>query len=320
MNILLLIVSLTALIWSANHLVTGTIGIAYHYKISAFIVALTLTAFGISLPEIIFAIYNAYTHQSNLLMCNAIGSNIANIGLVLGLAILFHRPLKPQSNLFHHGYPLLFLIMLVTYILVLNEGITVVGGSLLLLGCVFLLCYLSFIETHFRRPATHLQQFSEALQEKRSPKYNWISLVIGFIVIPISSYFLSTALIKIASSFNLNENIIQFTIIAIVMTLPQLTPCVIAAIKRQEKIALGTILGSNIFNLLTILAVPSIINPSTIPVHLVWRDAPMMLALTFVIFFINYNARKRMISWCGGLLVVIYICYEIAIILNTTGY
>ncbi len=311
----ILFISLIGLIWSANHLVTGAIGIAHYYRMSTLFIGLTIIAFGTSIPAIYFAIMEAIAHQTNIVISNAIGSNIANIGLVLGLTILLCPP-KIHSALFRHGYPLLFLIMLITYTLMLSEYFSVADGCFLLLGTIALICYLAYLTKKTMHSCVHLKSFRDAMHSNRTMKLNVISLLIGFITIAISAFYVTKSLVHIAQSLHVNEAIIQLTIIAMSASLPALATCIIAAIKGQDQLAVGTILGSNMYNLLAVLAFPGIINPSAISSHIIWRDMPMMLALTFVIFLINYYSKRKMIRWHGGLLLLIYTCYVLSLIYN----
>lgn len=312
---LILIISLLGLIWAGTHLVTGAVGIAHYYRMSPLFIGLTLIAFGLSIPTIYFAIVEALAHQTNFVISNAIGSNIANIGLVLGLTILLCPP-KIHSVLFRSGYPLLFLIMLLTYTLMIGEYFSVADGCFLLLATIALIFYLAYLAKHSMHGSAHLKSFRSATQARRTMRLNIISLIIGFIVIAISAYYLTHSLVHIARGFHLNETIIQLTIIAIGTSLPGLATCVIAALKGQDQLAVGTILGTNMFNLLAVLAFPGIISPSPISPHIIWRDMPMMLALTFVIFLINYHSKRKMIRWHGGALLLIYGCYVLSLIYN----
>lgn len=314
-NIVILIISILFLIWSASHLVVGAAGLAHYFRITPLFVGLTLIAFGISIPEIYFAITKSFANQANSVISNAIGSNIANIGLVLGLTILLHPP-KIHSALFRHGYPLLFLIMLLTYTLMLDAYLSVADGCLLLLGAMGLTGYLAYLAKHTINNCPHIKSFQKALNDKRTMQLNIVSLFIGLIILPIAAKYSTESLIDLAKSVYINHHIINLTIIAMSASLPQLAFCIVAALKDQEQLAVGTILGSNMYNLLAVLAFPGLINPSTISPQVIWRDMPMMIALTFVIFLINYNTKRRMVRWHGGLLLLIYGCYVASLIVN----
>jgi cation:H+ antiporter len=307
-DLIILVTSLFAIIWSANHLVAGASGLAHHYRVSSLLIGLTIVALGTSIPTILFAIFDALAHQTDLAVSNAIGSNIANIGLVLGLTILLHPP-KIHSVLFRHGYPLLFLIMLITYTLMLNEYLSVIDGCVLLLCTIALICYLAILTKKSMHHVAHAKSFRAAQYAKRTLRLNVVSLCLGFTILALGSYFFSKSLIHFSHVLHINEQIIQVTILALISSIPVLATCMLAAIKGQEQLAVGTILGANMFNLLAVLAFPGIINPSNISPHVIWRDMPMMLALTFIIFLINYHSKRKMIRWHGGVLILIYVCY-----------
>ena len=149
-------------------------------------------------------------------------------------------------------------------------------------------------------------------------KLNRVSLLIGFVGIPISAELITKNIIHLTDQLQISSLGVQLSIIAITTSIPQLATCIIAARKNQGQLAIGTILGSNMFNLLAVLAFPGMINPSIIPAHVVWRDMPVMLALTSIIFLINYHSTQRkMIRWQGGLLIIIYVSYILTLIFNT---
>jgi cation:H+ antiporter len=314
-NFFILMISFIGLIWSASHLVSGGAGFAHYYRVPPLFIGLTIIAFGTTIPTVYFAIIEALAHQTDLVVNNAIGANIANIGLVLGLTILLCPP-KIHLSLFKHGYPLLFLIMLLTYTLMLNEYFSVADGCLLLLATIGLICYLAYLTKHAMHSYLHVKSFKEAAQLKRSMKLNSISLFVGFIVIAISTHFFTQALAHFAHSLHIHDDMINFSLVSISISLPTLATCIVAALKNQDQLAVGTILGSNMYNLLFVLAFPGMIHPTAISPHIIWRDMPMMLALTFVIFLINYYSKRKMIRWHGGLLLLIYACYLAASIYN----
>lgn len=317
-SILTLIISLAGLIWAASHLITGANGLSHHYRMSSLLIGLTIIAFGTSIPTIYFAILKALAHQTDVVISNSIGSNIANIGLVLGLTILLCPP-KIHSALFRHGYPLLFLVMLITYTLMINEYFSIIDGCFLLIATIALIIYLAYLTRQSMHQPAHIKSFRQAMLTRRTLKLNIISLISGFIVIAISAYYFTQSLVHIAQQLHISDTIIQLTIIAISVSLPTLVTCIVAAIKGYDQLAVGTILGSNMFNLLAVLAFPGIINPSTIAPHIIWRDMPMMLALTLVIYLINYYSKRRMIRWHGGLLLVIYTCYVLSLIFSAAS-
>jgi len=312
--LLTILISFIGLLWSANHLVTGSAGIANHYRISPLTIGLTVVAIGTSAPEIVVGIAAALEGRNELAFGNAIGSNIANIGLVLGVTILI-RPLATRSSTLRREYPLLFLIMLFTYSLMIDGYLSIMDGSLLLLACIGLIGYFLFLSQHSSHDA-YIQEFKEMISTKRSMRSNWFSLVLGLLVLPLSAHFLVHGAVKLAAWMGVSELIIGLTIIAIGTSLPEIATSLVAAYKGQDDIAIGNILGSNMFNLLLVLAFPAIINPSAISQVILWRDIPIMFLITLTLLLINVRYKKRIVRWHGGLLLLIYGCYMTALVVN----
>lgn len=313
-TLIMMILSLVSLLWAANHLVTGASGIAGYYRVPPLIIGLTIVAIGASLPGIMVAISAALEGRNDIAIGNAIGANIANIGLVLGLTILF-RPLTIKSSILRREYPLLFLIMLFTYSLMIDGYLGVVDGCLFLVGCIVLIGYFIFLARRSKHDPL-AREFQQTINITRSVKANLLSLVMGLLILPVSAHFLVKSAAHIGQWLGISEMVMGLTIIAIGTTLPNVATSLVAAFKGQDDIAVGTILGSNMFNLLVVMAFPGIINPSAISHSLLWRDIPVMFIITVVLLLINYHYKKRIERWHGGLLLLIYGCYMISLVFN----
>ncbi len=309
-----MISSFIGLLWAANHLVTGASGIASYYRISPLIIGLTLVAIGASIPSIMVAISAAFEGRNEIAIGNAIGANIANIGLVLGLTILF-RPLTIKSSILRREYPLLFLVMLFTYSLMIDGNLSVIDGCLFLIGCIALICYFIYLARHSKHDPL-AKEFRETISVTRSMKVNSFNIIIGLAILPLSAHFLVKSAVDIGQWLGISELVLGLTVIAIGTSLPNIAAALIAALKGQDDIAVGTILGSNMFNLLVVMAFPGIINPSAISHAILWRDIPVMFIITLVLLFINYHYKKRIERWHGGLLLLIYSCYMISLVFN----
>jgi cation:H+ antiporter len=313
-TIIIMISSFIGLLWAANHLVTGASGIASYYRISPLIIGLTLVAIGASIPSIMVAISAALEGRNEIAIGNAIGANIANIGLVLGLTILF-RPLTIKSSILRREYPLLFLVMLFTYSLMIDGNLSVIDGCLFLIGCIALICYFIYLARHSKHDPL-AKEFRETINVTRSMKVNLFNVIIGLAILPLSAHFLVKSAVDIGQWLGISELVLGLTVIAIGTSLPNIAAALIAALKGQDDIAVGTILGSNMFNLLVVMAFPGIINPSAISHAILWRDIPVMFIITLVLLFINYHYKKRIERWHGGLLLLIYSCYMISLVFN----
>lgn len=312
-----LFISFIGLLWAANHLVTGASSLAGYYRISPLIIGLTLVAFGASTPEIMIAITAALEGRNELAIGNAIGTNIANIGLVLGLTILL-RPLSTKSSLLRREFPLLFLMMLFTYSLMLDGYLSVMDGALLLIVCFGLVGY--FIILAKRSPRDPMaKEFAQALAAKRNMKTDLISIVIGLTILPLSSHYLVISATQLARWLGTSDYVMGLTIVAIGSSLSNLATSLVAAFKGHDDIAVGNVLGSNMFNMLIVMSFPGIINPSAINHAILWRDIPIMFAITLVLLYINYHYKKRIERWHGGLLLLIYACYMISLFYDAAG-
>lgn len=314
MALITMIFSLIFLLWAANHLVTGASGIAAYYRIPPLIIGLTFVAFGASAPTMMVAITAALDGRNELALGNAVGANIANIGLVLGLTLLF-RPLTLKSSLLRREYPLLFLAMLFTYSLMLNGHLSVIDGCLFLMGCIALISYFIYLARHSKNdPMT--REFKQSINIKRPLKENVLSVTLGLAILPLSAHFLVQSAIHMAQGLGISELVMGLTLVAISTSLPNLATSVVAAFKGQDDIAVGNILGSNMFNLLAVMAFPGLINPSMVSHQLLWRDIPVMFLMTLVLLLINHQYKKKIERWHGGLLLLIYTCYMGSLLLN----
>lgn len=315
MSLITMIIAFIGLLWAANHLVTGAAGIATHYQIPPLVTGLTLVAIGSSAPQIMLAITAAFEGQNELTLGNAIGANIANIGLVLGLTILL-RPLTITSSILRREYPLLFLIMLFTYSLMLDGYLSVIDGCLFLVSCIALIVYFIFLARRSRNDAMS-KEYTQSISIKRSMNANLINVAIGLCILPLSAHLLVDQAVKFAHWIGISELVMGLTFISIGTSLPNIATSMVAAFKRQDDIAVGNILGSNMFNLLIVMAFPGIINPSVISHTILWRDIPAMFLITLVLLLITHHYKSKILRWHGGLLLLIYCCYMISLIFRS---
>lgn len=315
MFIFTFVISLIALLWSANHLVSGASGVGQHYRLPPLLIGLTLVALGTSAPEIMIAIRASLDGLPDIAIGNAIGTNIANIGLVLGLTA-FLKPLKINSTLLRREFPLLFLVMLFTYSIMLNGYLGVLDGCLFLIACIGLILYFFFSTRKHQQEQQLAKKFQQASLGKRSFRFHVVSLVIGLIVLPISARYLVDSCVDIGHLLGLSDLTMGLTIVAIGTCMPELVTSIIAAVKGADDIAVGNILGSNMFNLLAVMIFPSLIHPTAISNAVLWRDIPIMFVTTLILLWINYHNKKRIARWHGGILVLVYCCYIASLVIS----
>ena len=306
------LVGLGLLIWSADRFVDGASATASHLGMSPMLIGLTIVAFGTSAPEMLVSTMAALDHAPGLAIGNAIGSNIANIALVLGATALV-SPMPIKGNLVRLELPILTLATLGAGILLLDYYLDIIDSTLLLLGLVVCL-YL------FKRyQQDHVQDKIQPLANM-SLKLGIIWLIVGLVLLALGSRILVGGAIYIATDLGVSKMIIGLTIIAIGTSLPELAASIMSARKGQHGIALGNIIGSNIFNLLGVMAIPALINPVVIEADALWRDYGLMLLLTLFILALGFKARRggTISRLMGSLLLLIYVMYMLLLYTNAT--
>lgn len=313
--ILNLIISFVALLWAANHLVAGASGLALRFQLPPLIVGLTIVAIGTTAPELFISIISALKDKDDFAIGNAIGSNIANIGLILGITILI-KPTSFHYNKLKKVFPILIIAMLFAYSLILDGYLGKIDGCLFLIGCIAVICYFIYLVNHTRKSDLATNEFRSAVISYRSTAANLFSIALGLLILPITSKYIVYNASEIAKWAGMSELTIGLTIIAIGTSLPELSTALVAAIKGEESIAIGTILGSNIYNLLLILAFPGLLNPTKISSVVLWRDMPVMISMTLLLLFLLNYYQKKTSSWPGGILLLVYFCYLTSLVIK----
>jgi cation:H+ antiporter len=309
-----LIVGLVCLTLGAEWLVRGASSIATRFGIAPIVIGLTVVAFGTSAPEFAVSIGGALTGNSDVALGNVVGSNTFNILLVLGLSAAIGS-LTIEQRIIKRDIPILLAISTIIYGLILNELVGRVEGGILFVG---LLAYTWWLLQDARKAETAkvTAEYDEAIEALddglvAKPLYFQIGLVIvGLALLIQGSRFLVSSATTIAEAFGVSDLVIGLTVVAAGTSLPELATSVMAAYRGQRDIAVGNVVGSNLFNLLGVLGASAALSSSGIPVNreLIRLDYPVMLAATLVLIPICWNgfAIKR---WEGVLLAAFYVAY-----------
>jgi len=313
--VLILIISFISLLWAANHLVAGASGAAMRLHLSPFIIGLTIVALGTTVPELIIFILAFLKNKNYFIIGNAVGVNIANIGLVLGLSLLI-KPITHNSNTLKKAYPIIIIVMLFIYSLILDGFLGKTDGCLFLIACIALITYLIYLTNNSTERSLFFNEFKSAIHSRRSLKLNVFSILLGFLILPVSTKYFVQSATEIANWLGMSQLTVSLTIIAIGATLPGLVTAVTAVLKGEEDIATGTILGANIYSLILILAFPTLITPAKTSTTILWRDMPVMLSLIALLLFLNYQYKKKLSPWHGGILLIVYCRYIISLIIK----
>lgn len=310
----LLVLGFVALIWSADKFLSGAAATATNMGVSKMMIGLTVVSVGTSAPEIVVASMAALDGNSLLAVGNAIGSNIANIGLVLGITAII-TPLPFSANVLRKELPWLLGATLLAVILLFDRRLDFVDGIILLLGLTYILWQLMASQSD---PEYSTEAISDELDDlpEMTNRQSIIWLTVGLIVLLISAQVLVYAATNIATTLGVSDLIIGLTIVAVGTSLPELAATVGSAIKGQQDIAIGNIVGSNILNILAVLAVPGLIHATDIDYAALWRDSGMMLALTLMLALFAYglNSRAVITRFEGSVMLMAWIGYNLLLI------
>lgn len=290
--LLALIVGFITLVWSADRFVSGAASTASHLGVSRLLIGLTVVSVGTSTPEILVSLAAALEDNPLLAVGNAIGSNIANIGLVLGLTAMV-APLPFSKGVRRTELPWLLGATLLTLVLLFDLHLSRIDGLILLSGLAYILYRLVRHQgSDSGAVADVLQEELEELPEL-SLKQAIFWLVAGLVVLLASAELLVWAAVEVAAWLGVSELIIGLTIVAVGTSLPELAATLGAAIKGQTDIAIGNVVGSNILNLLAVLTVPALVSSPLVDIEVLWRDCGMMLALTMALALFAYAVGSR---------------------------
>ncbi len=305
------IVGLILLVWGADRFVTGAAAIARNAGVSPMLIGLTIVGFGTSAPEILVSGMAAYQGNPGLAIGNALGSNIANIGLILGITALI-TPLKVASDTLKREYPMLLAATLFTLALMLDGVLGRLDGVLLLTGLVVLLYGMVRIDLKRRANDPLELEFDAELPEKMATGKALLYFFVGLALLLISSRMLVWGAANIAAAFGISDLVIGLTIVALGTSLPELAAGVASALKGEHDIAIGNVIGSNMYNLLAVLPMPALLAPGEFAPEALIRDMPVMIGLTLALFLMGrgFGAPGRISRPEGLLLALTFVAYQ----------
>ncbi|MGS0675930.1 calcium/sodium antiporter [Shewanella sp. 0m-4] len=282
----------------AEALVRGASQIALRLGLTPLIIGLTIVAFGTSAPELAVSVKSAIAGNSGIALGNVIGSNIANIGLILGITALI-RPIKIESQMVRRDIPIMIGASLLFWSLLLDGGLSFWDGAILF---ALLVAYLTF--SYF---TAEKQTADDVEDTKQNPMLSVLFIVIGISMLVGGGILFVDGAVAMAKSFGISEVIIGLTIVAIGTSMPELVTSIVAALKGQSDIAIGNVVGSNIFNVLGILGVTALIHP-IIGSEISNLDWAAMIALAVLLLPFAYTGL-RIGRREAGLLIAGYFAY-----------
>lgn len=308
------------LVWAADRFIAGAAAFARNLGVSPLIVGLTIVGFGTSAPEMLVSSIAAWEGSPSVGIGNAIGSNIANIGLVLGITALI-QPLAVRSDTLKREFPILFAIMMLVLVLSLDGELSFSDGLILMAGLGVMLYWLISIGLRSRGRDPMIAEYAEELPSDMSSGIALIWLVVGLSFLLLGSRAVVWGAVGIAKAFGVDDLVIGLTIVAIGTSLPELAASITSAVRKEHDIAIGNILGSNMFNMLAVLGLPALIQPGKLVPEVLSRDLPVMIGISIMLFAMSYGfGRQGRINRAeGATLLVTYIAYLVWLYLDTVG-
>lgn len=306
-SITLLVLSLVALYIGAGWLVKGSSEIAHKANISNLVIGLTIVAFGTSAPELVVSINASLTGQGDIAIGNVIGSNIFNVAAILGISAAI-RPLQAKRQLTKIDIPILIVASIALVVLFWNGVLGRLEGGLFLAGIV---AYTLFSLYYSRKHEKKVEEVRCELETQPQPWYKDVMYIVGGLVILIfASQLMVDNAVSIAQTLGVSEAVIGLTVVAAGTSLPELATSVVAALKKNQDIAIGNIVGSNLFNILAIAGTSSVIHP-IVSKNVNYVDLLVMLGLSLVLLPLAKSGQK--ISRIEG-------CFLIAAYLGYLGW
>lgn len=307
-----IVAGLLLLVWSADKFIDGSATTARYAGLPPLVIGMVIVGFGTSAPEMIVSAMAAGDGNPDLALGNAFGSNIVNITLILGVTALI-SPILVQSSIIRKELPLLLIVVIGCGLLIFDSAITTIDAGLLLLG--FLAFFTWTIVSGLKSSEDSLnQEFEQEVSGTQLPlKVAIFWLITGLILLLISSRVLVWGAVEIASILGVSDLIIGLTVVALGTSLPELAASVIAARKGEHDIAIGNVVGSNIFNILAVVGIAGVIEPiSAIAPEVLYRDWSVMLFTTLLLLIMGYGFGRqgRINRFEGALLLISYLGYN----------
>ena len=312
--ILAVILGFIILIWSADQFVDGAASLAQHWGISPLIIGMLIIGLGTSAPEMLVAASAALQGNAEMGIGNAIGSNITNITLVLGAtAMLVALPI--HSGIIKKELPLVLVAGLLSWYLLSDGEFSRLDGAILLFGLFATIAWMMY--TAKKTSNAHdplLEEGADELPSEMPFKKSMIWMLSGFLLLMFSSKLLVWGASNIAIELGISDLVIGLTIVAIGTSLPELAATISSARKGETDLAIGNIVGSNLFNTLGVLAIPGLIAPSIVSEPVLTRDMPIMIGITVLLIIFGIGcykaARNRIIFWNGAVFLALFFAYQ----------
>lgn len=318
--IIAVVIGLAVLVWSADKFVDGAVGVAEFCGMSTLLIGMVVVGFGTSAPELTVSVISAAQGNPELALGNAYGSNIANIALILGATALI-SPILMQRSVIRGDLPILIAVSILSIVLVWDGSVVRWNGVLLLVVFALVMGYSIWRELR-KAHAEATESVEEESAEKASLGKSIMWLVLGLALLVASSRALVWGAVEIARTLGVSDLLIGLTIVAVGTSLPELASSIAAARKGENDLALGNIIGSNLFNTLAVVGIAAIVSPmDEIEKAVTYRDMPLMIALTVALIVLGFRRKGdgRLNRIAGAILLAIYVGYLALLVIQAKG-
>ena len=310
-------VGLLLLIWGADRFVHGAAATARNLGIPPLLIGLTIVALATSAPEILVSLVAAMRGEPDLAIGNAIGSNIANVGLVLGVVAIL-RPIELKSATLRREMPALLAVTLLTVSLFLDSYLGRVDGLVLLAGLVIVMIWLARLGMRSASSDPLQAEFDAEIPKHMSMRTAIFWLLVGVATLLVGAELMVDGAIDIANALGVSQVVIGITMVALATSLPELAVSAVAAFRGEYGLAIGNIVGSNIFNLLAVIGVAAVIQPTALPPSVLSLHIFVMVAFTLVLFAMTYEyeGRGQITRFEGFALIAAYVAYQAYVVVQ----
>lgn len=317
-TIAILIAGLGLLVWSADKLVYGSAALAKNAGIPPLVIGMTILAMGSSAPEMVVSVQAALGGKADTAVGNVLGSNIANIALILGCTALI-RPLSVSSGILRRELPLMLLVTLISGAILWDDYLGFYDGVVLIaLFAVFLIIMIVWAKNGDKQDPMLVEQEAEIPQSVSNISAAfWI--IIGLALLIFSADLVVESAIFIAKAFGMSDLVIGLTIVAVGTSLPELAASVAGVLKGEDDLAVGNIVGSNIFNILAVMGLPAILAPSALNPLAMDRDFYVMLALSVLLFLFAIGKARTINRWEATALLACFVGYQGYLLVNVAA-
>ncbi len=307
MSFLFIFIGFALLVVGGEFLVRSSVGLSFKLKLSKMVIGLTVVSFATSAPELLVSLQAALNGFSDISLGNVIGSNIANIGLVLGLTAII-SPLVVDRDFYRFNWPVMMLFSIVLYFLLASGNVlSRIEGVILIVALVL---YLFFLLKRARKVKIDIEGIDDSLEMVSNFKII-VWLIIGGVALWGGAELLVSGAVDVAAMLGISERVISVTIIAIGTSVPELAASIIAALKREKAISLGNLIGSNIFNIGSVLGITALIQPISVASEkLLTTDIFWMLGFAFILIPLAFIPQKFILNrYKGAILFVPYVIF-----------